>query len=172
MIPAEHLQVVSNLSFLDKEFETVTSTSRLEDSQFAVLFSKLAVLELSGWIESTIDEIFESFFDKTITREDYRVYLSNNVIKSCYGINYDRAIKPLIIKSLGAKLYQTFEDLPAVQQLQSILSRLHSVRDTAAHTDCSTQSSYDAPSKTKELFYDVYKVLSNIESWIDKLAKD
>ena len=56
----DYISIQSTLNRLDAEYNTTT------DIQLPILYSKLAVLELCGWIETNIDNILYEYVDSEV----------------------------------------------------------------------------------------------------------
>lgn len=119
----------------------------------AKLLSKLAVLELCGWLEGLFDEVIVEIDAATIADAKW---VANVVIKRANGFDYIRHFRPMLTQLLGEVLLRKVEeriDLASpgdLERLRSTLDILWKTRCDFAHTDLvnsiATQKKFDAPS--------------------------
>ena len=117
------------------------------------LLSKLALLELCGWIEGTFDNIIIEVDQATINE---RVWTERNVIKDVSGFEYESHLRRMLIKLGGEVLARRVESqieqvAPGdLAHLKSLLGTLWKKRCSLAHADMvanvASQVSFDAPS--------------------------
>jgi hypothetical protein len=138
----------------------------------ALYFSKLAILELCGWIEESMDNIIETF-TKHLNKPANLAFVREQVIEHTYGFEYHRYFRPMLIQVIGvinverleANLNQTKFDM-----MKSSLASLKKSRNDVAHTHVKdTTVRIDAPSITQNRFQIVYDGLKDIESCIRKM---
>ena len=72
-------------------------------------FSKLAIIEICGWIETSLDEIFAACAPKFICEVRYSSKFSSKIIDT-HGFNENKHLKPLIQALVG---YNGLEKLEA-----------------------------------------------------------
>ena len=65
-MPISSKNIRYNLKLIQKQYDSAMNSSRKSSSLEAVLYSKLAIIELSGWIEETIDTILTDYLTRTI----------------------------------------------------------------------------------------------------------
>jgi len=98
--------------------------------------SKLAALELCGWIEETFDKIFLTYgTSRLVTRDCLDEFASS--VERTYGFDYKKNLKPLFVKIMGLKGFEKLETNfgPAdIATLKSLLGTLKTIRDSHAHT--------------------------------------
>lgn len=133
-------------------------------------YSKLAILELCGWIELTMDEIIEDYSKKLICSDNIS-FVKDKIINKTYGFNYDKHFRPMLMNLLGIiNLEQIEIDLKTSGDLITLtatLDTLHKVRCQVAHTHISgITMSYDAPSKIKSYLTTLFSILKQIYSKI------
>lgn len=135
-------------------------------------FSKLAILELCGWIEESMDNIIKAF-TKHLNKPANQKFVEEQVIEPTYGFEYHRHFRAMLIQVIGvisverleANLNQTKFDL-----MKSALGSLKKSRNDLAHTHVKdTTVRIDAPSITQNRFQIVYDGLKDIESCIRKM---
>ncbi len=122
-------------------------------------FSKLAVLELSGWIEYVIDEAIKKHF---LISSDSIKKEAEKSIKKCYGFEYDFNVRPLVKTTLGIKNLDKIEqELQLDESLHIIkdkLGYLTKVRQDFAHTfEMSRSHPPVSPTVTLQIFQAIKK---------------
>lgn len=130
----DFITISSTLTQLDGVYSGTT------DANLQLLYSKLAVLELSGWIEVSFDTLCQDYVSRKI------VYPSNQrkimeLVKKHYGYSYDTNVYPMMCSVLGINNWENILDSfpPApLNQLISILGLYKGLRDPAAHTNTVT----------------------------------
>jgi hypothetical protein len=94
--------IKANLISLDAKFRKTKST---KDTLF---YSKLAILELCGWLEESIDIIFMDFAKKHIKNPN-NLKLIKEKIERNYGFDYDKNFKNLLIHITGIIVFERLE---------------------------------------------------------------
>lgn len=162
-----YTDIANTLNRLEREF---TSCS---DIQMSVLYSKLAVLELCGWIEQSVDTILYEYIDNNILDLDCKKRIKN-IIKKNYGFHYDNNLFPLFCSVLGINnLENIIDTLPSVnfQNLKILTDVYTKERNKAAHTDTplGTTRTYKAPSQVINDFNLIKPAIQIIGAEIKKL---
>ncbi len=140
----------------------------------AVMLSKLALLELCGWIEGEFDEIIRLVNQKTI--KDYT--FTTETIRNTNGFEYEKHFKPMLIKYLGEFTLRAIEaNLLSAQDFdlgifKSNLGTLWVKRCALAHADlianlAATQKSYEAPSWSLSRYTALSKMISAYKTAIE-----
>jgi len=151
--------IVSTLNELERLYNNSSSQKK------SVYYSKLAVIELCGWIEGSMDDIIET----------NKRYVKNDIITPTHGFHYKSHFRPMLMKSVGIvaleKLEHKLENGGAkITILKSTLGRLRGHRNDAAHTFIKgVTNTFDAPSMIKNDFNSIYPILKEIETEIRKI---
>ncbi len=141
-------RLIKTLSFLDAKYQEHLSS---EDSEEAVVFAKLAVIEFCGWLEMSFDIIARKSVCVSLPNETDQTYLTEKIEKN-YGFTYKTHTAPLLVHAMGLVKFidieKTLEEEGKLGQLKTIINKpLKKNRDKAAHTFLDgTQRNYDAPS--------------------------
>jgi len=145
-------------------------------NEHAQLYSKIALLELCGWLEVTLDEIVKDYaLDTTIpklTKPKNVEYLEENIIRKTSGFKYDRNFRPMLIHTIGIIGVEKLEEKCDVdlQKLKSVLGTIERERDVAAHTSIAgVASTYDSPSVIKNKLDQLYLILEKIEKELNEI---
>ena len=158
-------EIKQTLTFLNRRF--LSSSRNYELS----LYSKTALLELSGWIEESFDGFVIDYLHRTCKEESYRNKCIKFSVKPIYGFNYSDDITKLLITTIGPCNFKIVEDnLKKKKQLdifQGTLSSLINVRNRAAHTFLQKATpSYDAPSVILKYYSQILPAMKTIDRTI------
>jgi len=118
------------------------------------LLSKLATIELCGWLEGEFDRLIRSVANGRISDIQW---VETNVINNTYGFSYEKHWRPMLCKVVGEVFAARVESKinlsnPAdINHLKSLLGQLWKDRCRFAHADLSanradTQLTFNAPS--------------------------
>ena len=155
--------ILKTLKFLDREFNKhITSFER----ERPIMFSKLGVLELSGWVEEGFDEIARSCVRSKLKTGKLPAVLERKIDKT-YGFTYKENSRELLAVAFGTiKLLEVERDLNrdgSLLILRSELGALNKQRNAAAHTFTRGMTlQFDAPSVTIDRFHKVRPVLQRL----------
>ena len=70
----------------------------------ALYYSKIAILELCGWIEESMDDIIKKCAKRKLNRTDNLQYIRKDVVKRTFGFEYDNTGGvPTNMKAVGNK---------------------------------------------------------------------
>ncbi|GAA4244807.1 hypothetical protein [Winogradskyella damuponensis] len=159
--------IKSTLIELDKLYNSASSQKK------AIYFSKLAVIELCGWIEETLDDIIIKHGNRNLKSVDNKNYCKNKIVNPNYGFQYNNNIRPMLISLLGLiqveKLELELEKTAQITLLKSNLGNLKSTRNEAAHTHLKGVTRiYNAPSRTLGDFNRISTILEKIDNELRK----
>ena len=136
-------------------------------------FSKLAILELCGWIEESMDNIVQTFAGRRLRKPANLTFIEKQVIRRTYSFEYDQHFRSMLIQVFGIINVERLEnnlDKTKFDIMKSTLISLKECRDKQAHTHLKdTTMIIDAPSTTQNRFRIVYDGLKDIESCIRKM---
>ncbi len=160
-------EIQSNLTQLDNLYKRARTPKK---SSF---YSKLAILELCGWIEESMDDIIRGYTNKHL-KEQKNLKFVEALIGQTHSFIYKANFKNMLIQIIGIvnveKLEQVFDERKFTQMTSS-LGVLKQRRDDQAHTHIKdTTPTIDAPSVTKNRFQNVYEGLKDIESCIRNMT--
>ena len=159
--------IESTLRELDKLYNNASSQKK------AIYFSKLAVIELCGWIEETIDEIILRHCNRKLKNHENKEYCKNKIIKTTYGFQYLQNVRPMLINLIGLigveKLENELEKTAQITLLKNNLGNLKVSRNEAAHTHLKgVTRTYNAPSRTIGDFNRIFTILEKLDSELRK----
>jgi hypothetical protein len=160
--------ILQNLKRLDSLYNKSKSTKQ------SLFLSKLAVLELCGWIEESMDDIVHRFSMRGLRDSSNRNYVEEFIIKRTYGFEYDRHFRAMLISVIGLIYVEKLErkvNKTKFQNLKGTLESLKTYRDVEAHTHIKgVTKRFDAPSAIISKFFVVYDGLKDFEENLKKLS--
>jgi hypothetical protein len=136
-----------------------------------IYYSKLGVIELCGWIESTFDQITLGYANRRLTLADNKKFVKKHIIKPNYGFEYYTNVRPMLMKLLGLInlewIEKRMDSSGKITQLVALLQNLKDARNKAAHTFIKgTTITYDAPSVTLTNFNNLYTIVIELDNQI------
>lgn len=151
---------------LDNEFNL-----SLSDPDMPVFFSKLAVIELAGWLEDSIDDMLFEYLDNHLLDAQI-ITVVKNTIKKNYGFKYEGNIQKICIAVVGANNWENIIDKlndTDLNNLISITNTLSTSRNNAAHSSIVVTRTFNAPSITLSDFRKIKPAIMTIESEISSI---
>jgi hypothetical protein len=162
--------LLENLNELDRLHNGATSNKK------AIYYSKLALLELCGWIEESMDDIIRRYANSKLKDTNNKKYVEKKIIRPnhVFLYNEDKGFREMLVKTIGIiqleKLEIKLEKQKIITRLTSALERIIKQRNQAAHTFLKgVTRTYDAPSVTRENFLEIYELLKLFEREIKQL---
>lgn len=159
--------LLKNLETIEKLFNSSTSSTK------ALLYSKLAILELCGWIEESMDDIIRKCAHRNIKDPKERAEIIK-LIDNNYGFEYNKHFRSMLVQVIGRvgviKLEKKL-DTNKFELLKTTLGNLKTVRNSTAHTHLKgTTTRLNAPSVTKANYLRVYEGLLEIDTKLRKIG--
>lgn len=155
--------ILSNLRGLERKF---TTSSSQKDSLY---YSKLAILELCGWIEESMDEVIVRCAKAHLKDAGNLRFVQDQVIKKTYAFDYEK-FRLMLIRLVGIINVERLEqkmDASIRPSFESTLAALKRARDSEAHTHIKgVTRAINAPSVTISQFQHVYAGLKHIEELV------
>lgn len=146
-------EIEQNLRRLDRRYRRERQPKEL------LYISKLAVLELCGWIEMSMDDVVERCLIRKL-REASNRKTGKTFVKRNYGFEYERHFRGMLISTIGIIGVEKIEaQLDPVNhaKLTAHLKALHNVRNSLAHTYVrGVTTTIEAPSQTIARFNEIY----------------
>lgn len=165
-----------NLQLISGRFDVVMGSSRIEDSVEAALCAKLALMELCGWIEETIDALLFDYVERKVPSKALQDVIKKEVIDTVYGFRYKQDFRPLMEKIIGVDKFQKIllrlhKKRMRDEMLKQTLTELSKERNRAAHTHWQPGITpiFQAPSKTVESFLLLYPIIKSLERMLHNL---
>lgn len=183
----DSLQIEATLDTLSRLYQKYENRIGDESSLKMAMISKLAILELSGWLEEEHDAIIElglerindslsnSHNQSDRSKQNFNKLKSHVVkqIDNTHGVSYDNHFCKLLEALLGqAQLIklEVYLDEFNMTKLQDVLNQLHEKRKALAHTsvfNVSQQSSgLTRPHDLLNDFRIIKPILQNIRTFL------
>lgn len=139
------------------------------DATVPVYYSKLAVLELAGWIEESLDLIAKRAMKGRLHTASF-IDRMDLTISGTYGLHLKKNFIPMMVKLVGLQeceeLCQYLDSDGSLAILSSDFGAITTQRNNAAHVNISrTTIAFDSPSVTLSRLHRVYPILKEIYSW-------
>ncbi len=139
----------------------------------ALFFAKMAIIELSGWVEESMDDIILMCANRNLKKTSNKKFIRDKVVKPTYGFHYNRHFQKMLTTLIGLIIYERLEkslDSIKFQRMKSELGNLVQKRNEEAHTHIKIAGTINAPSLTLRQFDSIYEGLFDIEQKL-KLLK-
>lgn len=163
------------LHLLKRRYDSVANGKNTRNTPLKLeLLSKLALLELGGWIEMTIDKILEDYVSRKISDAQEQVSIRQSVIMSVFGFDPHRHVWPLFERILGVencrRLKMDLEQKRLLHPFQSYLRNLWEQRSQEAHTyRIGVTHSVNTPSWTLSRFFQISPIIEQIRKFVERL---
>ena len=161
LVVIDYISIENILLRLDTEYN-----ASITDPDMPVFFSKLAVIELSGWLEDSIDEILYEYIGQHLLDSDV-INPVKDIIQKNFGFKYGSNILKICLSVLGANNWENIVDkLKPVEysNLKAITGSLTDSRNKAAHTSTVATRTFNAPSLTLADFRKLKPAIQMIEN--------
>ena len=159
-----YVDIENTLIHLDTSY-----LSSMSDPLLPILLSKTALIEFSGWIEQSMDQILYEYLDSHICETRIVQYIKGLINKN-YGFKYEDNILKILSLTRGAYHLENLLDKIDVSILQAILDKYAINRNKAAHTHTAgTTLTYDAPSVVLNDFRHIKTIIATMENEIQSL---
>ena len=136
-----YVDIENTLNYLDS-----TYLASMSDHLLPILLSKTALIEFSGWIEQSMDQILYDYLDSHIC-ETYIIKYIKDQIKKNYGFKYENNILRILSITIGAYNLENVLNKININLLKTLLDKYSNKRNNAAHTHTlGTTTTYDTPS--------------------------
>lgn len=146
-----------------------TSFNKSTQPLMALLYAKLVIVEVGGWVEMSMDDLVERA-GKGLSKTENIKLLEKDIIKRTYGFGYEQNFRPMLMKTIGLVKLEKLEgklDTSKQTKMKAALEMLKASRNSAAHTyvkSLAGGATIDAPSVSMSYFQDIYDGLKDIES--------
>jgi hypothetical protein len=155
--------ILANLSALQTKFK---ASKTQKDSLF---YSKLAILELCGWIEESMDDVVLTCARARLKDPGNLRFVEKEVIKKTYAFEYEK-FRSMLIRLIGLIHVERIEskmDASLRPRFEAALEALKIARNAEAHTHIKgVTRTINAPSVTIAHFHDVYAGLKHMDDLV------
>ena len=154
--------ILINLKALDREYRNATNLKK------SLFYSKLAVLELCGWVEESMDDVVLRCARRHLKNQANIKYVQNEIVRRRHGFDYQYHFRRMLIQLLGIINVERIEkcvDQNKRLNLMATLEALKKVRDAEAHTHIKgVTRQINAPSVTLGQFTALYDGLVEFDA--------
>lgn len=160
--------ITRNLNELNSRYNR-----KYRNSRDPLYYAKLSVLELCGWVESTMDDIVVKCARTRMKNSRNINYVQKEIVDRTSGFTYDYHFRGMLMRIIGLvnleRLEKTLDQRKFIA-LKASLKLLSDARNQAAHTHLDkATATYTSPSLIMRYFQDVYDGLKDIEQCIRRL---
>jgi hypothetical protein len=159
--------ILENLRVLDHRYRKARTPKE------ALFCSKLAILELCGWIEESMDDIVLRCAVRHLSDQANLDFCNREIIKKNYGFDYHANFRSMLIRLMGLVAVEKLErkvDPNIYVSMAATLAFLKTVRNAEAHTHLKGVTRIlNAPSFTIGQFQPVYDGLVEFEQKIRRI---
>ncbi len=138
-----------------------------------LFYSKLAVLEFSGWIEEAMDDLVIRHARKRLKNPRDVKYVQNQIIKRNHSFSYEKHFREMLTKLVGIVGFSQLERQANQRLLPKLIAELNYLkteRDKHAHKHIpNTTLQIDSPSVTRGRFTNVYNGIREFERLLRSL---
>lgn len=158
--------ILKNLKTINKEYRHASKSPVHTE-----LFAKLAILELCGWIEDSVDCMVLSYAKRHFKIRDNIKYFEETV-KKVHNLGYEN-YRFLMTVLIGLRNFEYLEkniDPQTLQNFKSTMDYLKTKRDQLSHTYTGTvMRQVDGPSVTIHNFEKIYEGFNSYERMLRTL---
>ncbi len=160
-------KILKTINELDKLYNQTTNPNLQK------YYSKLALLELCGWIEQSMDDIILKCAKRCL-RNDQHIRFIENEVRRNYSFDYDMNFRKLLIQIIGLMNFEKLENNVKTVSLTTLKPNLDSIkplRNSHAHTHLQNcTATFNAPSVTKRYFLNIFDALKDYEQTLKRLG--
>lgn len=173
----DKINIEKTLEDLEDLYKETMTSPNPDSHRILVCYTKLALLELCGWIEETQDQIIMDYLalksiDQTVMDEFKREVIDRN-----HGFKYKENFRKMLIQTVGLISLKQIEfqlennsNNVTLSQAKILLGNIDKRRNEAAHTHLTgTTSQYDSPSTIIVQLTRVYNFFIQIENALKNL---
>ena len=155
-------------SYIEQNLRTLNRLYRQSArSQEVLFYSKLAILELCGWIEVSMDDIALRTAKRLLRDAKHIKFFEDEILKKVHGFDYERNFRRMLMAIIGLQGIWQMEravNQSSFQPMCGALTTLKPHRNKHSHEYVKgTTLQLDAPSLTITRFYTIYTGLTDIE---------
>ncbi len=128
-----------NKTCIERNLRELTSryNRKSRNPRDALYYSKLALIELCGWIEQSMDSIVRDCAEKHLTDSKNLKHVESEIIRRTYSFTYEPHFRDMLIRVIGLVRVEELEgllDSGKFQAMKSSLGSLKQRRDQQVHT--------------------------------------
>ncbi len=165
-MPIYKKYILEDLLLINSLYDGATGPN---SAKTKVFYSKLAVIEVCGWVEQSLDAIAERASAGAVHTRTARNE-KTEAVKRTYGFDYERNFIRMVSRLTGVHALDRMDahltSRGERHTLLSLLSTLKSERDSLAHTHVAgTTRTYTSPSVAISHAETLFPILRGLYSW-------
>lgn len=139
-----------------------------------LLLAKLAIIEVGGWVEMSMDDLVFRCGRK-LKKPENESYLVNTIIRPTWGFDYRKNFRKMLIQAIGLATLEIIEsavDGAKFAKMTAALNLLRAARNDVAHTyvkHITVAAPIPAPTVVATYFQDIYIGLKDMEAVMKQL---
>lgn len=169
MINKKHIQ--NNLLQLHRYYRKSFFGRNTSDNRKVLYYSKLAIIELCGWTEESMDDIVLTCAKRCLTDTRNITDLEESIGRT-WGFDYSSDFRKLLIQVMGLVNVETLErniDQIQLQRMRTDFGHLKPDRNEYSHTHIKGTPRIDSTAVTIGRFRNIYACLKDFERCIQKM---
>lgn len=114
------------------------------DTRQKLIFSKIAILDVCGWVEEAMDQLVLDAAIRACLSNKRLTTIKERYIKNTYGFQYSKHFEKMMIAVVGYRILEKIEASKAaeINTLDGTLSQLTPLRNHYAHTHFNLNAPY------------------------------
>lgn len=164
--------IQNNLLQLERYFNKASSSKSPSENRKLLYYSKLAILELCGWTEESMDDIVDTCAKRHLTDAKNQAYV-DSLISDTWSFDYSTAFRKMLIHVMGIVNIERLEvsiDSIKLQMMKSEFGHLKPDRNIHSHTHIKGTPRIDSPTITIRRFGNIYECLKDIERCVKRMC--
>lgn len=140
----------------------------------SLLYAKLAIIEVGGWVEISMDDLISRAGARLMVAANKK-HLEKKIIERTWGFDYHSNFRSMLIQVVGIICVEKIEksvNAGIFAKMQAALTLLKTARHDVAHTyikNATFGAPIPAPSVVLSYFADIYAGLKDIEATMRKM---
>ena len=160
LLVVNYSDIEAKLNRLDVEYN-----KNILDPDLPIFYSKLAVIEFSGWMEDSVDTIVYDYINAHILASVVKKQIEKYV-KGNFGFNYYSNLFKVFTSVLGVNTWENIEDKLKPKNfanLVNVTSTYTGIRNKAAHSSVVVTNTFSSPSATIAAYNKIKPAMMMIE---------
>jgi len=157
-----NLTILKNLVRIDRLYSAASSPIE------TLLYAKIGIIELCGWVEETMDAIVIGVSQRSLTTQAHRDYIEKQIVKKTYGFEYEAHFRKMLMGVIGLKGVQDMEahvNRAFFDPMCGTLNAIKPNRNSHSHTYLKGATmAIDAPSVTIKHCQVIFAGLKDIDN--------
>ena len=164
--------IQNNLLQLERYFKKASSSKSPSENRKLLYYSKLAILELCGWTEESMDDVVKTCAKRYLTDANNQAYV-DDLVSRTWGFDYSTDFRRMLIQVMGIVNIERLEgsiDSVKLQMMKTEFGHLKPDRNIHSHTHIRGTPRIDSPTVTTRRFKNIYSCLKDIERCVKRMC--